>query len=67
MMSTTAAPHGQPPYIDPHEIDDQFPGLSMVLDAGVGGSVPTSVIDLTTSYPRVVREGAGPVDDFGSR
>src|SRR6185503_10935302 len=64
MMSTTAAPHGHAPYIDPHEIDDLFPGLAMVLDAGVGGSVPTSVIDLTTEYPRVLREGAGPVDDF---
>jgi len=65
LMSTTAAPHGQAPYIDPHEIDDRFPGLGMVLDAGVGGSVPTSIIDLTTNYPRVLREGAGPVDDFG--
>jgi tRNA threonylcarbamoyl adenosine modification protein (Sua5/YciO/YrdC/YwlC family) len=64
MMSTTAAPHGHAPYIDPHEIDDLFPGLAMVLDAGVGGSVPTSVIDLTTAYPVVVREGAGPVGDF---
>jgi tRNA threonylcarbamoyl adenosine modification protein (Sua5/YciO/YrdC/YwlC family) len=64
MMSTTAAPHGHAPYIDPHEIDDRFPGLAMVLDAGVGGSVPTSVIDLTAAYPVVVREGAGPVDDF---
>jgi tRNA threonylcarbamoyl adenosine modification protein (Sua5/YciO/YrdC/YwlC family) len=66
MMSTTAAPHGHEPYIDPHEIDDRFPGLGMVLDAGVGGSVPTSVIDLTTPYPRVIREGAGPIDDFAS-
>ena len=64
LMSTTAAPHGHAPYIDPHEIDDRFPGLAMVLDGGVGGSVPTSVIDLTTDYPRIVREGAGPVDDF---
>ena len=64
MMSSTAAPHGHAPYIDPHEIDDRFPGLAMVLDAGVGGSVPTSVIDLTTEYPSIIREGAGPVDDF---
>jgi tRNA threonylcarbamoyl adenosine modification protein (Sua5/YciO/YrdC/YwlC family) len=64
LISTTAAPHGHAPYIDPHEIDDQFPGLGMVLDAGVGGSVPTSVIDLTTTPPRVMREGAGPVEDF---
>jgi tRNA threonylcarbamoyl adenosine modification protein (Sua5/YciO/YrdC/YwlC family) len=66
LMSTTAAPHGHPPYIDPHEIDDLFPGLAMVLDAGVGGSVPTSVIDLTSTYPTVIREGAGPIEDFVS-
>jgi tRNA threonylcarbamoyl adenosine modification protein (Sua5/YciO/YrdC/YwlC family) len=64
VMSTTAAPHGQAPYIDPHEIDDRFPGLGMVLDGGVGGMVPTSVIDLTSGYPKIIREGAGPVDDF---
>jgi tRNA threonylcarbamoyl adenosine modification protein (Sua5/YciO/YrdC/YwlC family) len=67
LVSTTAAPHGHAPYIDPHEIDDRFPGLGMVLDAGVGGSLPTSVIDLTTAQPRVVREGAGPVDEFAAR
>lgn len=66
LISTTAAPHGHAPYIDPHEIDDLFPGLAMVLDAGVGGSVPTSVIDLTSTYPQVIREGAGPIEDFVS-
>jgi tRNA threonylcarbamoyl adenosine modification protein (Sua5/YciO/YrdC/YwlC family) len=64
IMSTTAAPHGEEPYIDPHEIDDKFPGLAMVLDGGVGGSVPTTVIDLTAGYPQVIREGAGPIEDF---
>jgi tRNA threonylcarbamoyl adenosine modification protein (Sua5/YciO/YrdC/YwlC family) len=64
VISTTAAPHGEEPYIDPHEIDDRFKGLGLVLDAGVGGSVPTTVIDLTTSYPEIIREGAGPVHDF---
>jgi tRNA threonylcarbamoyl adenosine modification protein (Sua5/YciO/YrdC/YwlC family) len=65
VISTTAAPHGEEPYIDPHEIDDRFKGLAMVLDGGVGGTVPTTVIDLTTSYPEIIREGAGPVQDFG--
>ena len=64
LVSTTAAPHGHAPYIDPHEIDDVFPGLGMVLDGGVGGSVPTTVVDLTTSPPSVIREGAGPIDEF---
>jgi tRNA threonylcarbamoyl adenosine modification protein (Sua5/YciO/YrdC/YwlC family) len=64
IMSTTAAPHGEAPYIDPHEIDDRFSGLAMVLDGGVGGSMPTTVIDLTGGSPQVVREGAGRIDDF---
>jgi tRNA threonylcarbamoyl adenosine modification protein (Sua5/YciO/YrdC/YwlC family) len=64
VISTTAAPHGEDPYIDPHEIDDRFKGLAMVLDGGVGGSVPTTVIDLTTSYPEIIRAGAGAVEDF---
>jgi tRNA threonylcarbamoyl adenosine modification protein (Sua5/YciO/YrdC/YwlC family) len=64
LVSTTAAPHGHAPYIDPHEIDDVFPGLGMVLDGGVGGSVPTTVIDLTTAPPSVIREGAGSIDEF---
>jgi tRNA threonylcarbamoyl adenosine modification protein (Sua5/YciO/YrdC/YwlC family) len=64
VISTTAAPHGEDPYIDPHEIDDRFKGLGMVLDGGVGGSVPTTVIDLTTSYPEIIRAGAGAIEDF---
>jgi len=66
VISTTAAPHGEDPYIDPHEIDDRFKGLAMVLDGGTGGSVPTTVIDLTTSFPEIIRAGAGSVDDFAS-
>jgi tRNA threonylcarbamoyl adenosine modification protein (Sua5/YciO/YrdC/YwlC family) len=64
ILSTTAAHHGDPPHIDPHEIDDLFSGLSLVLDGGVGGSVPTTVIDLSGKRPEIVREGAGPIDDF---
>jgi tRNA threonylcarbamoyl adenosine modification protein (Sua5/YciO/YrdC/YwlC family) len=64
VISTTAAPHGEDAYIDPHEIDARFKGLAMVLDAGVGGSVPTTVIDLTTAYPKIIREGAGSVQEF---
>jgi len=64
LISTTAAPHGEDPYVDPHEIDERFKGLAMVLDAGAGGSLPTTVIDLTRAYPEVIREGAGPVQEF---
>jgi tRNA threonylcarbamoyl adenosine modification protein (Sua5/YciO/YrdC/YwlC family) len=64
IISTTAAPHGEEPYVDPDEIDSRFKGLAMVLDGGPGGRKPTSVIDLTTPEPTIIREGAGPIDDF---
>lgn len=64
IISSTAARPGEEPQVDPHEIDATFRGLSLVLDGGAGGLVPTSVIDLTQSPPEIVREGAGPVDEF---
>jgi tRNA threonylcarbamoyl adenosine modification protein (Sua5/YciO/YrdC/YwlC family) len=64
IVSSTAARPGEAPLIDPHEIDRAFVGLALVLDAGAGGSVPTTVIDLTTVPPAVIREGAGSVYEF---
>jgi len=64
IISSTAARPGEEPMIDPHEIDVAFKGLALVLDGGAGGLVPTSVIDLTSLPPEIVREGAGPVDEF---
>jgi tRNA threonylcarbamoyl adenosine modification protein (Sua5/YciO/YrdC/YwlC family) len=64
IISTTAQRPGGEPHVDAHEIDDDFKGLGLVLDAGAGGVIPTTVVDLTQSPPVVVREGAGPVDEF---
>ncbi|HEX8791375.1 MAG TPA: L-threonylcarbamoyladenylate synthase [Polyangiaceae bacterium] len=64
IISSTAGRPGEEPLVDPHEIDAIFRGLALVLDGGAGGLVPTSVIDLTSAPPTVVREGAGPVDEF---
>jgi tRNA threonylcarbamoyl adenosine modification protein (Sua5/YciO/YrdC/YwlC family) len=64
IISTTAARHGGEPMVDPDEIDEEFSGLDLVVDGGGGGTVPTTVIDLTTSPPTIVREGAGPADEF---
>ena len=62
LVSTTAQRAGdEKPFVDPHEIDYAFPGLAMVLDGGGGGLVPSTVVDLTTTPPAVIREGAGPV------
>lgn len=62
LLSTTAGPHGGEPLQWPSDIAEQFPQLSLVLDAGPGGVVPTTVLDLTQDPPKVVRQGAGPVD-----
>ncbi len=64
VMSSTAQMHGGEPFIDPDEIDDAFTGLGMVVDAGAGGTVPTTVVDLSVSPPVVVREGAGETESF---
>ena len=64
IISSTAALPGEDPLVDPHEIATAFPGLSLILDAGAGGLVPTTVIDLTKSPPEIVRKGAGSIDEF---
>jgi tRNA threonylcarbamoyl adenosine modification protein (Sua5/YciO/YrdC/YwlC family) len=64
IISSTAAKAGEPPMVDPNEIDDAFSGLELVLDGGAGGEAPTSVIDLTGDRPVIVREGAGDVSAF---
>ncbi|MFW6050232.1 MAG: L-threonylcarbamoyladenylate synthase [Myxococcota bacterium] len=49
---------------DPDEIDSRFKRLDMVLDAGLGGLDPSTLVDLTGEAPVIVREGAGPIDDL---
>lgn len=66
IISSTAARHGTEPSADPAEIDAEFRGLKLVLDAGPGGTVPTTIIDLTGDEPKVIREGAGEVRRFAS-
>lgn len=64
LISTTASRHGEEPLQFPRDIADAFPRVSLVLDGGPCGLVPTTVLDLTADPPVVVREGAGPVDEF---
>jgi tRNA threonylcarbamoyl adenosine modification protein (Sua5/YciO/YrdC/YwlC family) len=64
VISTTAQRPGADPHVDPAEIDEDFKGLGLVIDAGAGGLVPSTIVDLTVSPPVVLREGAGPVEEF---
>ena len=48
-------------YSDPEIIHDLFGNLvDIVIDGGIGGIVPSTVIDCTSGAPELLREGAGP-------
>lgn len=50
---------------DPDEIIERYQhGCSLLLDSGVLHGTPSSIIDLTQGFPRVVRSGAGDVSCF---
>jgi len=64
LVSTSASYRGEEPLNDPAEIVARFKGIELVLDAGYCGVVSSTVVDLTGPEPVVVREGAGPIDEF---
>lgn len=64
LISSTAARPGHDPLVDPWEIEQEFNGLDLVIDGDAGGTVPTTVVDLSQGDVRIVREGAGPIDDL---
>jgi tRNA threonylcarbamoyl adenosine modification protein (Sua5/YciO/YrdC/YwlC family) len=64
IISSTAAKPGADPHVDPNEIDDDFPGMPLILDGGPGGLLPTTIVDLSGEEPVVVREGAGDAEPF---
>jgi tRNA threonylcarbamoyl adenosine modification protein (Sua5/YciO/YrdC/YwlC family) len=64
VISTTAQKDGEDPFVDARELAEAFPGLGLVIDGGGGGLISSSIVDLTTNPPTVVREGAGDVEMF---
>jgi tRNA threonylcarbamoyl adenosine modification protein (Sua5/YciO/YrdC/YwlC family) len=47
-------------YTDPDAIEDQFGKLvDLVIDGGIGGITPSTIIDFTTESAAVIRQGAG--------
>ncbi len=52
-------------YTDPSLIFDEYANqVDIVLDGGIGGISPSSIVDLTDEVPEVIREGAGDCTDF---
>jgi tRNA threonylcarbamoyl adenosine modification protein (Sua5/YciO/YrdC/YwlC family) len=64
MLSTTAYDDsGKTPLSDPDEIQERFGRrVELFLDAGAGGVEPTTIIDLSSGDPVLVRKGLGDVD-----
>jgi tRNA threonylcarbamoyl adenosine modification protein (Sua5/YciO/YrdC/YwlC family) len=49
---------------DPELIDEKFGGIvDMVIDGGVGGTKPSTVVDCTGPEPEIVRQGVGELID----
>ena len=47
-------------YTDPEIIHDKFGNLvDIVIDGGIGGITPSTIVDFTKDEPELIREGAG--------
>jgi tRNA threonylcarbamoyl adenosine modification protein (Sua5/YciO/YrdC/YwlC family) len=50
-------------YTDPEIIHDKFEKLvDVVVDGGIGGMVPSTIVDFSKGEPELIREGAGEWD-----
>jgi tRNA threonylcarbamoyl adenosine modification protein (Sua5/YciO/YrdC/YwlC family) len=66
MSSTLLLPGDDLPITDCEEMAVRLRGdVDVIVDAGSCGIEPTTVIDLTGSYPLVLRHGKGSAEDFG--
>lgn len=68
MAVSSANRHGQPPATTANEAERQLgEAVAVYLDAGPSmDDVPSTILDLTGTIPRVLREGAIPVDRLRS-
>ena len=65
MSSTLSLPGDDRPMTDPEEIDRRIGHqVDVIIDAGPTGIEPTSVIDLSSGVPEVLRVGRGDVSAF---
>ena len=66
LSSTLLLPDEDLPLTDPEEIRDRLgKQLDLVIEAGYCGAEATSVIDLTSGVPELVRAGRGSLEPFG--
>jgi tRNA threonylcarbamoyl adenosine modification protein (Sua5/YciO/YrdC/YwlC family) len=65
MSSTLIMPGDELPMTDCDEMAQRLRGeVDLIVDGGSCGIEPTTVIDLTGSFPVILREGKGSAEDF---
>ena len=65
MSVTLMLPGGDLPLTDRDEICHQLQGrVDLIVDGGHCGVEPTTILDLTTGVPTVLREGKGDISGF---
>ncbi|MCI0399732.1 MAG: threonylcarbamoyl-AMP synthase [Gammaproteobacteria bacterium] len=65
MSTTLILPNGGMPLTDPEDISEKLAHeVELVIDGGIGGLEPTTVLDLVDEMPRVLRKGKGDISLF---
>ena len=65
MNASLVLPSGDDYLLDPDEIYEQLENrIDLMINGGFCPSEPTTVVDLTSGYPEVLRRGAGDPDRF---
>jgi tRNA threonylcarbamoyl adenosine modification protein (Sua5/YciO/YrdC/YwlC family) len=65
MSSTLLLPGDELPINDVDEMQRRLKGdVELIIDSGSCGIEPTTVVDLTSDYPVLLRQGKGTADDF---
>jgi len=60
ILSTSLPQSGDYPFSDPHLIDAEFGNrVDIIVNGGVGGLIPSTVVDCTGEEPAVIRQGLG--------
>lgn len=66
LSSTLTLPGDDMPLNDPQEIRERLERqVALIIDSGICGVEPTTVIDLTGETPEVLRKGRGSLAPFG--
>ncbi len=65
MSCTLILPGDEWPLSDPEEIEDRLANtVDLMIDGGPGQHEPTTVLDLTSDAPQLIREGLGDASPF---